>query len=65
MNKKQFYVGLVTLGTAITLYSLDLTMIEISFSDTSLSTMTLYPAIFFALLGLSLMYQGLRPLWRK
>ena len=65
MNKKQFYIGLAILGTAITLHSLDLTMIKISFSDTSLSTMTLYPAIFFALLGLSLMYQGLKPLWRK
>ena len=65
MNKKQFYMGLITLGTAITLHSLDLTMIKISFSDTSLSTMTLYPAIFFALLGLSLMYQGLKALWRK
>jgi len=44
---------------------LDLTTIRISFSDTSLSTMAIYPAAFFALLGLLLMYYGLRPLWRN
>jgi len=44
---------------------LDLTKIKISLSATSLSTMTIYPVVFFALLELCLMYNGLRPLWRK
>jgi len=65
MNKNQFYAGLVTLGIAITLHSLDLTMIKVSFSDTSLSTITIYPAAFFALFGLLSMYHGLKPLWRN
>jgi len=65
MNNKQFYVGSVTLGIAITLHSLDLTMIKISFSDVTLSTMTIYPVAFFVLLGLSLMYYGIQPLWRN
>ena len=53
------------MGIAAALALLDLTMIKISFSDTSLSTMTIYPAAFFAFLGLLLMYKGLRPLWKK
>ena len=53
------------MGIAAALALLDLTMIKISFSDTSLSTMTLYPAAFFAILGLFLVYHGLRPFWKK
>ena len=53
------------MGIAATLALLDLTMIKISLSETSLSTMTMYPAAFFALLGLILMYNGLRPLWKS
>jgi len=44
---------------------LDLTKIKVSFSDTSASTMTVYPVAFFALLGLLLIYHGLKPLWRN
>ena len=65
MKTKLFYTGAVSMGIAAALALLDLTMIKISLSETSLSTMTLYPAAFFALLGLFLMYNGLRPLWRK
>jgi hypothetical protein len=53
------------MGIAAALTLLNLTVINISFSDTSLSTMTIYPVVFFAFLGLILMYKGLRPLWQK
>lgn len=65
MKTKLFYAGAVSIGMAAALALLNLTTIKMSFSDTSLSTMTIYPAAFFALLGLLLMYYGLRPLWRS
>ena len=65
MKTKLFYTGVISFGIAAALTLLDLTMIKISFSDTSLSTMTIYPAAFFALLGLFSMYNGLRPFWKK
>jgi hypothetical protein len=65
MKKNQFYAGAVSLGIAAALALLGLTKFKVSFSNTSLSTMTIYPAAFFALLGLLLMYYGLRPLWRN
>ena len=65
MKTKLFYTGAVSLVIATALMMLDLTKIKISLSATSLSTMTIYPVAFFALLGLLMMYNGLRPLWRK
>jgi hypothetical protein len=65
MKIKLFYTGTISMGIAAALALLDLTMIKILFSDTSFSTMTIYPAAFFVLLGLFLMYHGLRPLWQK
>jgi len=65
MKTKLFYAGAVSMGIAAALALLDLTTIKLSFSDTSVSTMTVYPAAFFALLGLLLMYYGLRPHWRN
>ena len=65
MKTKLFYAGAISMGIAAALALLDLTTIKMSFSDTSLSTMTIYPAAFFALLGLLLMYYGFRPLWRS
>jgi len=65
MKTKLFYTGAISMGIAAALALLDLTTIKLSFSDTSVSTMTVYPAAFFALLGLLLMYYGLRPLWRN
>ena len=64
MKAKLFYTGAIFMGIAAALALLDLTMIKISFSEMSLSTMTIYPAAFFAFLGLLLMYNGLRPLWQ-
>jgi len=63
MKTKQFYAGVVSLGIAAALALLDLTTIKVSFSDVSLSTMTVYPAAFFALLGVLLVYHGLKPFW--
>jgi len=65
MKTKLFYAGAVSMGIAAALALLDLTTIKMSLSNTSLSTMTVYPTAFFALLGLLLIYHGLRPLWRN
>ena len=62
MKKIQFYAGSVSLVIAVALFLLDLITIKVSFSDTYVSTMTIYPAAFFALLGLLLVYRGLKPL---
>jgi len=60
-----FYAGAISMGIAAALALLDWTTIKVSFSDVSLSTMTVYPVAFFALLGLLLVYHGLKPLWRN
>ena len=65
MKKLQFYAGSVSLVIAVALFLLDLTTIKVSFSDTSVSTMAIYPAAFFALLGLLLVYHGLKSLGRN
>lgn len=65
MQAKLLFAGAASLGIAATLAFLDLTKIKISLSDTSLSTMTIYPFALFAFLGLILIYNGLRPLWQK
>lgn len=65
MKTKLFYAGAISIGIAAAFALLDLTTIKLSFNDTSLSTMTIYPAAFFALLGLLLVYHGLKPLWRN
>jgi len=64
MKAKLFYAGAITMGIAAALALLDLTAIKASFSDTFLANVNIYPASFFALLGVLLMYFGLRPLWR-
>ncbi|HEY5731314.1 MAG TPA: hypothetical protein VLA72_15180 [Anaerolineales bacterium] len=65
MKTKLFYTGAVSLGIAAAFALLDLTTIKVSFSETFMANITIYPATFFALLGLLLMYFGLRPLWRN
>jgi len=65
MKVKQFYAGAISLGISIALALLNLTKIKMSFSDASVSTMTIYPAAIFALLGLLLIYHSLKPLWRN
>ena len=65
MKVKQFYGGSISLGVSIALMLLDLTKIKMSFSDTSVSTMTVYPVVFFVLLGFLLIYNSLKPLLQK
>jgi hypothetical protein len=65
MKTKYFYTGAISMGVAAALALLNLTTIKISFSDVTLSTMTIYPTAFFGLLGLLLVYHGLKPLWRN
>ena len=65
MKTKLIYTAMISIVIAAALAFFDLTMIKISFSDTSVSTMTIYPAAFFALLGLLLMHHGLRPFWKQ
>ena len=65
MKIKQFYAGAISFGISTALALLNLTKIKVSFSDTSLSTMTVYPVAFFALFGLLLIYRSLKPLWRN
>ena len=65
MNKKQLFAGKVSLGIATVFALFDLTVIKASFNDTFLANVSIYPATFFTLLGLLLMYFGLRPLWRN
>jgi len=65
MKTKLFYAGAVSMGIATAFALLDLTTIKASFSDPFSGSMTIYPAAFFALLGLLLIYHGLKPLWRN
>ena len=65
MKIKLFYAGAISLSIAAAFALLDLTAIKASFSGTFLADVSIYPATFFALLGLLLMYFGLRPLWRN
>lgn len=65
MNKNQFYSGIVALVLALVLTLLNFTKIEASFGETFLASVKIYPAAFFALLGILLVYLGLKPLWRR
>lgn len=65
MKKKQFYSGIVALVLALVLTLLNFTKIETSFGETFLASVKIYPAAFFALLGILLVYLGLKPLWRS
>lgn len=65
MKVKQFYAGAVSLGISIAIELLGWTTIKVSFSDTSISTMTVYPVAFFALLGLLLIYHSLKLFWQN
>lgn len=65
MRTKLFYAGAISMGIAAVFALLDITTIKASFSDTFIANVNIYPATFFALLGLLLMYFGLRSLWRN
>jgi hypothetical protein len=64
MNKKYFFTGVASLVIAAGFALLNLTKIETSLGDTFLATIKIYPTAFFVLLGLVLLFFGLKPLWR-
>jgi hypothetical protein len=65
MNKKPFFAGIASLAIAICLALLNLTKLETSFGENIPTTIKIYPAAFFALVGLLLFFYGIRPLWRN
>jgi len=65
MKKTQVYAGLVSLVIASAFALLNLTRIEASFNKTFLANIYIYPVAFFVLLGLMLMFLGLKPLLRN
>ena len=65
MKKKLIYTGFVSWLFAAVLAVLNLSRIETTFGDTNLVNVSVYPAAFFALLGLLLVYLGLKPLWSR
>lgn len=65
MKRKTFYAGIAAIVIAVVLALLNLTRIETSFGETFLANVNIYPAAFFALLGLVLIFLGLKPLLRS
>lgn len=65
MNKRQLFAGIVSLAAAAVFALLNLTQFETKFGETFLASIKIYPAAFFALLGLMLIFWGLKPLLRK
>jgi len=65
MNKRQFFAGIVSLVVAAVFALLNLTQYETKFGESFLANIKIYPAAFFALLGLMLIFWGLKPLLRK
>ena len=65
MKKKQLYVGIISLGIASILATFNVTTFKTSFGETFLANVNIYPATFFALLGLLLIYTGLKTLWQN
>jgi hypothetical protein len=65
MNKKPIYAGVGCLLVAGLLALFDVTKMEASLSEPFVTAVRIYPAAFFALLGLVLIYLGARPLRRN
>ena len=65
MKKMQFYAGIVSLVIAAFFAVSNFTKIEMSFGETFLANVHAYPAAFFALLGLFLIFIGLKPFLRS
>lgn len=64
MNKKSLFAGLVSLGIAAVFVVLNLTKIVTSLGEPFLVNVIIYPAAFFALVGVILIFRGLR-IFRK
>lgn len=62
MNNKLIYSGIVAWLFAAILAVLNLTRLETVLGEANLVNISVYPAAFFALLGLLLVFLGLKPL---
>ena len=65
MKKTQFYAGIVSFVIAAILAALNFTKINFSFSGALPTNVNIYPAAFFALLGIVLIFLGVKPLFRS
>jgi hypothetical protein len=65
MKGKHVFFGIVSLVAAGILVLLDVVKIEPSFAESIATRVQIYPAAFLGLLGLVLLYVGLKPLWRS
>lgn len=65
MKGKHVFFGVASLVMAGILFALDLVKIETSLAETIATRVQIYPAAIFGLLGLTLLYVGLKPLWRS
>jgi hypothetical protein len=65
MKGKHVFWGIVSLVTAGVLVLFDIFKIEPSFVEGLATRVQIYPVAFFGLLGLTLLYVGLKPLWRS
>ena len=62
MKRTHFVAGIISLGLAVILWLVDLTKLETSLGDSFLAKVSVYPAAFFGLLGLMLIFWSLKPL---
>jgi hypothetical protein len=65
MKGKHVFFGIVSLMAAGILVLLDVVKIEPTFAEDFVTRVQIYPAAFLGLLGLVLLYVGLKPLWRS
>jgi len=61
MNRNVFICGAMSIVLAAILFALDVTRIVLPLGNGSL---TFYPAGFYGLLGLFLIYRSIKPLWQ-
>jgi hypothetical protein len=64
MNKKNLIAGSLSIVIALVFAIARFTKVSMTFNQSYLPNVYIYPAAFFALLGLFLIYLGLKPLWR-
>ena len=65
MKGKHVFFGIVSLVMAGVLVLFDMVKIEPSLAEGFATRVQIYPVAFFGLLGLTLLYVGLKPLWRS
>jgi hypothetical protein len=65
MNKKNMLAGSISIVIALIFTIARYTRLEMTFNQSFLPHVYIYPAAFFALLGVLLLFLGLKPLWRS